>query len=86
MKTKEYNGYKNYETWNIALWVNNTEDLYRSAVRHMLSDHRKTDYDPYLQWINSIDLNDAKTPDGVSFTDSNLDYHRLNELMKEFLQ
>lgn len=24
-----YQGWKNYETWNVALWVNNDEPLYR---------------------------------------------------------
>ena len=26
-----YNGWKNYETWNVALWVNNDESMYRFA-------------------------------------------------------
>jgi len=27
MNTKEYNGYTNYETWLVALWINNDEGL-----------------------------------------------------------
>ena len=26
-----YNGWNNYETWNVALWINNTEGLYNLA-------------------------------------------------------
>lgn len=28
-----YNGYKDYTTWNVALYINNTEPLYRLAVK-----------------------------------------------------
>ena len=27
----EYNGWENYETWNVALWINNEEGLYELA-------------------------------------------------------
>jgi hypothetical protein len=28
-KNREYNGYSNYETWNIMLWAGNDEPLYK---------------------------------------------------------
>jgi len=27
-----YNGWKNWETWNVALWLGNDEGLYRSVM------------------------------------------------------
>ena len=29
--TEGYNGWKNYETWNVALWLGNDESLYELA-------------------------------------------------------
>jgi hypothetical protein len=31
MKTQKYNGWANYETWNVALWIGNDEGLYNAA-------------------------------------------------------
>ena len=28
---KSYNGWKNYETWNLALWAGNDEPVYRAV-------------------------------------------------------
>jgi len=28
---KEYNGYTNYQTWNVALWIDNDEGMYDYA-------------------------------------------------------
>ena len=60
--TKTYNGHKNYNHWNVSLWINNDEGLYRLArafkrshgiaegARHMLADLP------------------AKTPDGAPYS------------------
>jgi hypothetical protein len=31
-----YNGYKNWETWNVALWFANDEGLYRAAMEQVI--------------------------------------------------
>ena len=30
--TKEYNGYANWATWNVALWMHNEEGPYKATV------------------------------------------------------
>jgi len=30
-----YNGWKNYETWNVALWIDNEEPMYRAKQAHL---------------------------------------------------
>jgi hypothetical protein len=32
-KSEGYNGWKNYETWAVALWIDNEEPLYRESRR-----------------------------------------------------
>jgi hypothetical protein len=33
MEMTEYNGWTNYETWNVALWVDNDESVYHEKLR-----------------------------------------------------
>jgi hypothetical protein len=35
LSDKRYNGWTNYETWNVALWLDNDEALYTDK-RHLL--------------------------------------------------
>ena len=41
MSSTTYNGWTNYETWNVALWLGNDEGLYR-AYRNALERERFT--------------------------------------------
>lgn len=79
-----YNGWKNYETWNLALWTQNDETLYNKAVDFI----KKTnpDFKPETLWHRFIifaGLKGTKTLDGVSWNSSKLDRKALAEMLKE---
>lgn len=79
---KTYNGWKNYETWNVSLWINNDEPLYRSAYSFM--EHYEGQ-SPYRDFIAKEGLKYEKTPDGADWDSQELDFTALNEMMKELV-
>ena len=57
---QEYNGWTNYETWNVALWINNDEGLY----------HLAQEVGNYVDFIDLLnDQGIVSTPDGVRYDD-----------------
>lgn len=81
MKTETYNGWKNRQTWNVALWIGNEESLYRSAVRFMQS--YKGD-EPYAAFIQSMGLEGERTPDGIAWDGAQLCHSELDRMMEEY--
>ena len=74
-----YNGWKNRETWNVALWIQNNESLY-----HFARDCQ--DYNDFAQGLKECSDGESislQTPDGVAWNDSALDVVRLDELLTE---
>ncbi len=71
-----YNGWANYETWNVALWIQNDEPLYR--LTRVNSRHGYEGLVPVLQ-----DYMGNRTPDGVAWDDPELDIEELNEMMED---
>lgn len=70
----EYNGYKNYETWNVSLWINNDENLYNIAK----------ECHTYTEFMQKMYLQGSfETPDRVLWTDQTLDVKTLNEQIRE---
>jgi len=69
-----WNGYKSYETWNVALYICNDFTLYQAAKVCK-------DYKDFLGLITENGY--TKTPDGVSYKDEKLFIEELNEVIKE---
>lgn len=70
-----YNGWANYETWNVALWIGNDQILYRLA---RAGGGQYQDFADFLRACGS-----TGTPDKVAWNNSSLDTAHLDEMMQE---
>lgn len=80
MRTEDtsYNGWKNYETWNVALWIQNDESFYDFARACRRAIH------PYGTFVSDLkEMECFQTPDGVAWNDSGLDIEALNKMMED---
>ena len=80
----KYEGWKNYATWNVSLWINNTESLYFGAVEFMKENPDKKQ--PYKAFVTSSGLSAQRTPDKIKYMSAKLDYPALNEMMRELME
>jgi hypothetical protein len=78
MTTQTYNGWKNYETWNVALWLNGEEELYRAVTSLVTSDPKLT----YGKLIRKLGLEGQQTPDGVEWLSDSLEISELEEMLE----
>jgi len=62
-----YNGWENYETWNVALWIQNDQGLYNIAQESGC----------YEDFVNEMGEGSA-TRDGVLFNDPKVNAVQLN--------
>lgn len=77
---KTYNGWANYETWNVSLWLNNDEGLYDSMVEYA----RRAVRPKYREFVDTYLSEFSKgTPDGVAWLDDELDYTALDAMISE---
>lgn len=69
-----YNGWKNYATWNIALWLRNDQGLY-NMVRTFPLKYKSKAYRFFISYYN---LGKERTKDNIYFLDKRLDYKALD--------
>jgi len=77
------NGWKNYETWNVALWIGNDTSLYDAAQN----------CNDYAQFVGMLEefgdsserepFNVYGTPDGVNWQNPHLDVDALDAMIRE---
>ena len=79
-----FNGWKNYETWNISLWLQNDENLYslcKEWVEHQVDFCYPVNYDIFRHTLN--ELCGETTPDGVRWDDESIDSLEVSEMMMD---
>tara|TARA_Y100000015_G_scaffold33785_1_gene33912 strand:- start:199 stop:480 length:282 start_codon:yes stop_codon:yes gene_type:complete len=65
-----YNGWTNYKTWNVALWMNNDQGFQTIAKQC----ENYAEFRDYLKTCNVV-----CTPDGVYFADEDIDAANINK-------
>lgn len=86
MKENSYNGWANYATWNVSLWIYNDEILY-----HELSDKQRVmkrreetwTEDSAMEFISS--LFNGKTPDDVRLDSREIEWEEIAASLNEDL-
>ena len=70
---EKYNGWHDWTTWNVALWINNEESIYNIGK----------DCNDYIDFLFEMQAMCGfySTPDGADYGEANLD--EMNELIKE---
>ena len=69
-----YNGYSNYATWNVVLWISNDEGLYNVA-------RECSDYPEFV--LEMRELGSIETLDHVAWNDTGIDLDELKAFWDE---
>ena len=86
MTDTTYNGWANFETWNVSLWLNNDFNFYTVMtewVEARLAYGQSVTYGQFSNFIK--ELYPFGTDDGVQWDDDNLNEEELTEMLQELL-
>jgi len=72
-----YNDWANWETWNVALWLQNDEFIYRHAKANRNLG--------YKEWARRYrdETGEFETPDGAQWLSSEVDLDSLDDLLAD---
>ena len=77
-----YNGWTNYDTWNVAMWITNDQPRYNQLVEYATTSKHPS----YRGFVEYAELGKRKTDDGVAFLGEGLDYSELDEMVWDHAQ
>ena len=81
-----YNGWANYETWNVALYIQNDYGFYMLAKEIAEQGGTYGEFVDMIGYDASLSRVSLETPDGVSWTDVNIDGIEINKMFQEFVE
>ena len=71
MTDSTYNGFKNWNYWNVSLWINNDEGLYNLAQDYLRHGYTKDQASRLIfELLKFQGIN--KTPDGAPYSISSI--------------
>lgn len=80
----DYEGYANYETWRVALWIQYRSDIF-DAVQDFLPSYEGTkpyyDFVQHLLKTKTIDIARPESLDGVHLLDEDIRVSEIEEMM-----
>jgi len=79
MKDSTYEGWKNRQTWNVALWINNDRNIYESMIEYVKTHNRIR----YIDFIKYMGLEGSRTPDNIAWNGSRLSHKELTDMLRE---
>lgn len=74
-----YNGYANYQTWNVCLWISNDEGLNEFAA----VCQNYNDFKSRLRELDPMSAIAYETPDLVSWNDSAIEMQEMRNFWEE---
>ena len=80
----DFNGSKNWETWNVGLWIQNDERMYRVALAYVDQARRFGQRISYDALIPALEYRFGQmTPDGARWMDGRIDTAEMDEMLAD---
>lgn len=79
-REEKHNGWTNWRTWNVALWIANDYGLYCMAREYAQANAGECDWDEFIEG-SGLEL--AATPDGVAYADLDVNREEMAGMLEE---